>query len=289
MNGVINVYKPTNVTSFEVVRKIMKICNTKKVGHTGTLDPLASGVLPICVGRGTKIVDFIMSDQKVYNAQLKLGVETDTYDREGMIISEKDVNIDEKTILDVFNSFIGDIEQEPPMYSALKINGKRLYELARQGLVVERAKRKVSIYDINITRISLPYIDFNVTCSKGTYIRSLCYDIGKILNVGGTMWNLERLQSGIFKAEDSILLDKINNNNVQDYVISIEDALKNYDKLCISSRYERLLLNGVKLNNEYVLNKIEFDKLYRVYIDGIKFIGLGMRDDKGFKITKLLV
>ncbi|SKA76507.1 tRNA pseudouridine55 synthase [Clostridium sp. USBA 49] len=289
MNGVINIYKPSGITSFQAVKKIMNVCNTKKVGHTGTLDPLASGVLPICIGKATKIVDFIMSDTKVYNAELILGIETDTYDKEGKIISQKNVNIDKKHVESVILSYIGEIMQEPPMYSALKVNGKRLYELAREGKIIERNKRKVFIYDIKIREILLPFVKFTVTCSKGTYIRSLCNDIGKSLNVGATLWNLERIKTGSFNLEDSVHLDIINNTNIVNYIIPIDKVLNNYEKLSFNSKYEKLLINGVKINNKYILGNIKINKLYRVYIDNDKFIGLGIKDDEGFKITKLLI
>ncbi len=289
MDGILNIYKPSGITSFDAVRSVMKICGTKKVGHTGTLDPLASGVLPICIGRATKIVDYIMSETKVYDAQLKLGVKTDTYDREGAITHEQEVNLSKDAILSAFNSFIGDIEQEPPMYSALKVNGKRLYELARQGITIEREKRKITIFDIDILNISLPLITFRVVCSKGTYIRSLCYDIGEKLGVGGAMWSLERIQTGNFNLENSVSLDNLSKENVFQYIISMEDSLSKYDKISFSSKYENLLLNGVKINNKFIIGDIELNKLYRVYLDKKRFVGLGIREDSGFKITKLLV
>lgn len=289
MDGILNIYKPSGISSFDAVKKVMKICGTKKVGHTGTLDPLASGVLPICIGKATKIVDYIMSETKVYKAQLRLGVITDTYDREGEITHETDVKLSEEDIIDTITSFVGESEQEPPMYSALKVNGKRLYELARQGINVEREKRKITIYSIEILNISLPLVDFIVTCSKGTYIRSLCYDIGEKLGVGGAMWDLERIQTGSFKIEDSVKLDDFDKDNVSEFIIPIEEGLSKYDKVIFSSKHEKLLLNGVKINNEYLIRNIEFNKLYRVYLDGKTFVGLGIRDDVGFKITKLLI
>ncbi|MCM0648580.1 tRNA pseudouridine(55) synthase TruB [Clostridium swellfunianum] len=289
MDGILNIYKPSGISSFDAVKKVMKICGTKKVGHTGTLDPLASGVLPICIGKATKIVDYIMSETKVYKAQLRLGVITDTYDREGEITHETDVKLSEEDIIDTITSFVGESEQEPPMYSALKVNGKRLYELARQGINVEREKRKITIYSIEILNISLPLVDFIVTCSKGTYIRSLCYDIGEKLGVGGAMWDLERIQTGSFKIEDSVKLDDLDKDNVSEFIIPIEEGLSKYDKVIFSSKHEKLLLNGVKINNEYLIRNIEFNKLYRVYLDGKTFVGLGIRDDVGFKITKLLI
>jgi tRNA pseudouridine55 synthase len=289
MDGVLNIYKPSGISSFDVVRKIMKLCNTRKVGHTGTLDPLASGVLPICIGKATKIVDYLMSETKTYRAQLKLGITTDTYDREGSIISEKKVDISEEAILRTFNQYIGEIEQEPPMYSALKVNGKRLYELARQGIVIERNKRNITIFDITIEDISLPIITFIVTCSKGTYIRSLCHDIGNNLGTGGIMWNLERTQTGNFKKENSIDFYSLNEEIISKNILQIEHSLNIFDKVSFSNKYEKLLLNGVKVKNTYIINSIDMDKILRVYIDTNKFIGLGKRDEEGFKIIKLLV
>jgi tRNA pseudouridine55 synthase len=289
MDGVININKPVGITSFDVVRSIMKICGTKKVGHTGTLDPLASGVLPVCIGRATKIVDYIMEETKIYDAELMLGIKTDTYDREGQIISKREVELSEEIICETIKSFLGEIDQEPPMFSALKVNGKRLYELARQGITVDREKRKVNIYSLEIMDISMPTITFRVTCSKGTYIRSLCNDIGEKLGVGGTMWSLKRIQTGVFNINNAVDLSSLNKDNVNEHIISIENALEKYEKLSFNSKFERLLLNGVKINNEYLLKGIDMDKMYRVYLDEINFIGLGIRDDIGFKIIKLLV
>ncbi len=290
MNGVINVYKPQGITSFDVVSKIRKIAGEKKVGHTGTLDPLASGVLPVCLGKGTKFIDYLMSGEKVYNVVLKLGIATDTYDREGKILLQRDLNnINEDDIKKCIQSFIGEINQIPPMYSAIKINGKKLYELARQGLEVEREPRKINIYDINIKSIKLPYMDFTVRCSKGTYIRSLCYDIGEKLNCGGMMYSLERESNGVFSKETSIPLEDLNDSNINKALISIEEALKNYPKLIVREKFYKLLVNGVcvkdpSLTEEKILENI----LYRVYSSDNNFIGLGKKVDEGFKIIKLL-
>jgi tRNA pseudouridine55 synthase len=289
MDGIINIYKPLGITSFDAVKKVMKVCKTKKVGHTGTLDPLASGVLPICIGRATKIVDYIMSENKVYKAQLMLGVKTETYDKEGTILDKCDVNISHEEIISTINTFIGETLQEPPMFSALKVDGKRLYELARKGIVIERDKRPINIYTIDILDINLPLVTFQVTCSKGTYIRSLCNDIGNKLGVGGTMWGLERIQTGAFNIANSVFLDDINTENIKSFLIPLDEALKDYEKLILSCKHENLLLNGVKINNPYIINHIESNKLYRVYMDNSKFVGLGLRDEFGFKIIKLLV
>lgn len=288
MNGVINVYKPCGITSFDVVRTIKRISKTKKVGHTGTLDPMATGVLPVCIGNATKIVDYIMQNHKVYKATLKLGVTTDTYDREGKILSESEINhLTSKHIEDAIKSFIGDIEQMPPMYSALKVNGKRLYELAREGIEIERQKRKITIYDINIENIDIPYVKFTVKCSKGTYIRSLCYDIGDVLKVGGAMWDLERVETGTFSVENSIALEDLNEENIENVIIPMDKALA-YKPIVFNNKFEKLLLNGVTIQNPFVIKDIEENVLYKVYLED-KFIGIGKKTEKGFKIEKLLI
>ncbi|GIM27797.1 tRNA pseudouridine synthase B [Clostridium polyendosporum] len=291
MNGVINVFKNTGMTSFDVVKKIRFISKEKKVGHTGTLDPEASGVLPICLGKATKIIDYIMENKKTYKVQLKLGIITDTYDLEGKILEENDISaIKEDDVVKVISLYKGEIEQIPPMYSALKVNGKRLYDLARQGIEVERSARKIFIYDINDVEVSLPYISMTVTCSKGTYIRSLCYDIGKDLNVGATMTSLCRTANGIFNEENGINIDNINEENLHQHIISIEDALKVYDKIIINKGFSKLLINGVKVADRRLTeNKVFQNVLYRVYDENSVFLGLGRKFEDGFKMEKLLL
>lgn len=287
MDGVINLYKPTGITSFDAVYKIKKLCNTKKVGHTGTLDPEASGVLPICIGSATKIVDYIMNDNKVYRAILKLGIETDTYDREGIVINKSDVMPNEQDIVNAIQSFIGEINQVPPMYSAIKVNGKKLYELARKGIEIERKPRKITIYDINIDEIKFPYVSFKVKCSKGTYIRSLCHDIGLKLGSFGTMWGLERLSSGNFKCENSVKLEDLTSQNVYDYLISVEEALSFYDKIIIPEKYSKMILNGVTIRDENLIKNYQNHKNHRIYIEN-NFIGIGIINEFGLKMVKLL-
>lgn len=290
MDGVINVYKPTGMSSFDVVSKIRKLSKSKKVGHTGTLDPEASGVLPICLGRATKIVDYIMSETKIYVAEMKLGIVTDSYDREGEILENNLVNVTEEQIKEAVYSFKGEIDQIPPMYSALKVNGQRLYELARKGIEIERKSRLITIYDIKILSIDLPSVIMEVTCSKGTYIRSLCYDIGRKLNCGAVMWNLERTATGSFTKADSIELSKLDSENLIEYLIPMEKALSQYDKLLLEDdKFVKLLLNGVTIKDEVFLNKVISEDLCRVYINNSKFIGLGKKSRAGFKIEKLLI
>lgn len=291
MDGVINIFKNTGMTSFDVVRIIKKASGTKKVGHTGTLDPEASGVLPVCIGKGTKIIDYIMNSNKVYEVELKLGVNTTTYDLEGDIVEEKDPSfLNKEEIFNVIESFKGEYNQIPPMYSALKQNGVRLYELARQGIEVEREGRLINIYDIEDVKINNPYVSMKVTCSKGTYIRSLCYDIGKKLGVGATMTTLKRTKTSKFSQDESININEINSENIENYIISIEDALDFYEKVVVLNKYSRLLINGVRVfDKRFTRDNIEVEKLYRVYDEDGHFIGLGKSNYQGFKIEKLLI
>ena len=292
MNGVINIYKNTGMTSFDVVAMVRRVAKMKKVGHTGTLDPAASGVLPVCLGKATKIIDYIMENKKVYRVNLKLGMVTDTYDLEGEVLREEDAShITKDEILNCINSFVGTIDQVPPMYSALKQNGVRLYELARQGIEVHREARKVTIYSIeNIKIESNDNIQMDVCCSKGTYIRSLCYDIGEKLNVGATMTALERIQNGPFIKEEAINIEDLTEELLEKHIISIEKALDSFEKITVNEKFGKLLRNGVKVfDNRMYSEEVEFNKLYRVYEDNGVFLGLGKRDEKGFKLEKLLI
>lgn len=287
MDGILNVYKNKGMTSFDVVRKIKKISNTKKVGHTGTLDPLAEGVLPVCIGRATKCVENLTADNKIYLAKLKLGVITETYDQEGKILEENEVQLDdEEHIKDIIKSFQGEIEQIPPIYSALKVNGKKLYEYARQGIDVEIEPRKVNIYYIDIKNIELPYIEFEVRCSKGTYIRSLCYDIGKALECGATMWELERISSGIFNKEGSINIEKLDKDNISEHLINIEQIFIDCPKLTLDEKFHKLAVNGVCIKDKRLLSKIQSEEIHRVYDYNNMFIGIGKIVDGGFKMEK---
>ena len=292
MNGVINIYKNTGMTSFDVVAIVRRVAKMKKVGHTGTLDPAASGVLPVCLGKATKIIDYIMENKKVYRVNLKLGMVTDTYDLEGEVLREEDAShITKDEILNCINSFLGTIDQVPPMYSALKQNGVRLYELARQGIEVHREARKITIYSIeNIKIESNDNIQMDVCCSKGTYIRSLCYDIGEKLNVGATMTALERIQNGPFTKEEAINIEDLTEKLLEKHIISIEKALDSFEKITVNEKFGKLLRNGVKVfDNRMYSEEVEFNKLYRVYEDNGVFLGLGKRDEKGFKLEKLLI
>lgn len=291
MNGVLNIFKPKGMSSFDAVKVVKKVAGTGKVGHTGTLDPEATGVLPICIGRATKIIDYIMDSEKVYEVTLKLGIRTTTYDLEGEVLEERDPShLTEEEILNSINSFKGEYSQIPPMYSALKQNGVRLYELARKGIEVERKGRLVNIYNLEDIKINNPYISMKVTCSKGTYIRSLCYDIGEKLGVFATMTQLNRAKTSVFSQEKSININELTKENINDYILSMEEALEKYDKIIVNKKYVKLLVNGVRVaDGRFTKDKVINNKLYRVYDDENNFIGLGERNDSGFKIEKLLI
>ena len=291
MNGVINVFKNTGMTSFDVVRRIKKIAKTGKVGHTGTLDPEASGVLPICIGRATKIIDYIMDSDKVYEVEFKLGLKTTTYDLEGEVVDRRDTsNLTEEEIITVVKSFVGEYSQVPPMYSALKQNGVRLYELARKGIEVEREGRLINIKSIEDIQVNNPIVKMKVTCTKGTYIRSLCFDIGEKLEVFAVMTKLKRSKTSKFSEEEAINIEDLTEDNINDYLISIEEALNSFDRITINNNYSKLLINGVNVYDKRLTrDKTIINKLYRVYDEDNNFIGLGKNDGKGFKIEKLLI
>lgn len=291
MNGVLNIFKPKGMSSFDAVRVVKKVARTGKVGHTGTLDPEATGVLPICIGRATKIIDYIMDSEKVYEVTLNLGIRTTTYDLEGEVLEERDPShLTEEEILNSINSFKGEYSQIPPMYSALKQNGVRLYELARKGIEVERKGRLINIHNLEDIKINNPYISMKVTCSKGTYIRSLCYDIGEKLGVFATMTQLNRAKTSVFSQEKSININELTKENINDYILSMEEALEKYDKIVVNKKYVKLLVNGVRVaDGRFTKDKVINNKLYRVYDDENNFIGLGERNDAGFKIEKLLI
>jgi tRNA pseudouridine55 synthase len=289
MNGVINVYKPQNMTSHDVVAIVRRALNTKKVGHTGTLDPMATGVLPVCVGRATKIVDFIQNDKKTYRATLILGTSTTTEDAWGEVIDTKAVNVTEDEVLKAVKSFIGDIEQVPPMYSALKVNGKKLYELARAGKTVERKARVRTIYSIEDIVYEDQTISFTATCSKGTYIRTLCKDIGEKLGTLAHMSALERTETGVFKAKETISIEDLKSGNFQldSLLMPIDEALGFTKKITINDRACELIKNGVKLDLiryvKFPLNENEYVLVYHKDV----FTALAREVDGALKVTKL--
>lgn len=280
-NGILNIDKPQCITSHDVVDAIRKIFPDQKVGHTGTLDPLATGVLPICIGEATKLSDKLISESKRYSVKMLLGVETDTYDITGRIVFASIVNKDEIYIKERIKRFIGKQQQLPPKYSAIKVEGKKLYQYAREDKDVDIKPREIEIYSIENIKIDLESkeVAFDVACSKGTYIRSLVNDIGKKIGCGATMTELRRTQTGNFKIEDSIpLYDflKLDYLNMLDRIISIEDYYEENKKITLSDDELNKFLNGVKIEVE------SSNQIVRVYNKN-RFIGLGNIEDRNLK------
>ncbi len=281
MQGVLNIIKPPHMTSHDVVAIARRSLGTKKIGHTGTLDPMAAGVLPICVGRATKIVELIQKDKKTYRCEITLGAVTDTQDVWGEILEEKPTgSITEEMIRDAVSNFIGDIEQIPPMFSALKVDGKKLYELAREGKTVERQARIRTIYNIDIIRVIGNKVWVDVQCSKGTYIRTLCHDIGQILGCGAHMSFLLRTATGIFNLDNGIDIEtlqsmKENPSALNDHMITVDQALKELPEGRVPKSLESMLKNGVRINLAEFCNESELrvDQLYRIYVDS-DFLGV---------------
>lgn len=284
INGMINVYKEKGYTSHDVVAKLRGILGQKKIGHTGTLDPEAEGVLPICLGKGTKLCDMLTDKDKTYQTVLLLGKTTDTQDITGKVLSQGDTTIfTEEEISQCIGAYIGEYEQLPPMYSALKVKGKKLYELARQGIEVERTKRTVRILDIHIQDIEFPRVYMQVTCSKGTYIRTLCHDIGVDLGCGGCMESLIRTRVSFFELADSLKLADISQYKEQGQllrvIMPVDAMFKNLSKMIVAEEYASLAYNGNPLLGEYLQNwgyKVKSSMAYRirVYDEKCRFIGI---------------
>lgn len=283
MNKIVNIIKPTGMTSHDVVSVVRKILNTKKVGHTGTLDPDASGVLPICIGKATKVSELILNKDKSYICELTLGITTDTYDSSGEILERVDnFSFTKEEIEKAFYTQRGHIDQLPPMYSALKVNGKRMCDLVRSGRAdeINLKTRPVYIKELNILSIRDNKIMFYVKCSKGTYVRSICYDVGKVLGCGGHMSFLLRTSSGKFNLENGITLEELkeynDNNTLDKYLYDIDYVLTNFNKIKIHENAEKYYINGGIIDERRFIEKDfnENDEFVRVY-SSKEFIGIG--------------
>lgn len=298
MNGIINVYKEKGYTSHDVVAILRKIAGQKKIGHTGTLDPDATGVLPVCLGRATKVCDLLTDHDKTYEAVLLLGKTTDTQDISGEILKEQPTDhLNEAEVTKVIENFKGTYDQIPPMYSALKVNGKKLYELAREGKTVERKSRKVTIYQIHIKKIQLPRVRMEVTCSKGTYIRTLCHDIGNRLGTGGCMEELTRTKVGRFELKDSLKLEELRdlaqNGRLEDALIPLDQMFSELQSVVPAEEYISKAYNG----NDFFKNQLSEDGKFcsgekvRVYDAQGHFIGVYryMEDRKMFHLVKMFL
>lgn len=286
MNGIINIYKEAGYTSFDVVAKLRGILREKKIGHTGTLDPAATGVLPVCVGNATKVCGLLTDKDKEYEAVLQLGLSTDTQDATGQILQDRSdqlPGITEARVREVIMDFVGDYEQVPPMYSALKVNGKKLCDLAREGVEVERKPRLVHIFGIEITDMELPYVTMRVHCSKGTYIRTLCNDIGELLGVGGLMKSLVRTRVSCFALEQALTLAQVEKHRdmgtLDQILLPVDGVFSEYPALCVTKEAEKRLQNGNRLTSCDLLEPFDItglrsDARFRVYDGTGRFYGI---------------
>lgn len=305
INGIINVYKEKGYTSHDVVAKLRGILKQKKIGHTGTLDPDATGVLPVCLGKGTRLCDMLTDETKTYVAGLLLGQETDTQDTSGTVLKESDTtHLTEEAVLSCIKSFEGEQMQVPPMYSALKVNGKKLYELAREGKTVERKARPVTFYEIRVRTMNLPHVELEVTCSKGTYIRTLCHDIGEKLGCGGCMESLVRSRVGRFDLDTALTLSQIeelrdkelqnsefSGTEAQEtisysFVHTIEEMFDQLTPVHVHENCNKALYNG---NSFHYSRPLEDGTEVRMYTSKDEFIGIYRYEKKTkmFHIVKM--
>lgn len=279
-HGIINIYKEAGYTSHDVVAVLRGILNQKKIGHMGTLDPDAVGVLPVGLGVGTRLNDMLSGGGKEYVAELYLGVATDTQDMSGNILTRHEVMQSIEQIKEAVYSFKGDYEQIPPMYSAIKVNGKKLYELARKGQEVERKARHVQIDEIEIMKIQLPVVQIRVVCSAGTYIRTLCDDIGKMLGCGAAMKSLQRTRVGSFLIKDALALDEVKrivrNGGLRNCLIPVDAMFSNLRAVSVDDAYYKQLQNGNRLTLEMIreCGNFEDDERVRIYSGQGGFFGI---------------
>lgn len=258
-NGIINIYKEKGYTSHDVVAKMRGILQQRKIGHTGTLDPDAEGVLPVCLGSGTKLCDMLTDRDKEYEACLRLGVVTDTQDLTGAVLQSREVDISEEELRRVITGFVGEYDQIPPMYSALKVNGKKLCDLAREGREVERKPRRVTFYEIQVLQIAMPFVYLKVVCSKGTYIRTLCHDIGEQAGCGGAMADLKRTRSGCFTSDTAITLEELvrlrDAGRLEEVLIPVDSMFPELPAVHVQPDFDRLLQNGNSLPPQCTLER----------------------------------
>lgn len=284
MNGILLIDKEKGYTSHDVVAKLKGILGQKKIGHTGTLDPDATGVLPVLVGKATKLSDMLTAENKVYDAVLCLGITTDTQDCGGTVLKERTVNASDDDIKAAIISFEGSYEQLPPMYSAIKVNGKKLYELARKGVTVERKPRRVSIEKIEIKDITPPFATIRVYCSKGTYIRTLCHDIGEKLGCGAAMKELRRIESGDFSVEDAVSISKVQDladvKKADSLIIPIEKALSGLPVFTVKKAYNKALINGNELDISWGEGNTENESVL-VFSEEGALVGIYAKNKKG--------
>jgi tRNA pseudouridine55 synthase len=287
MDGVINIFKQKGETSFKCVSRVRKTLNVKKAGHTGTLDPEAEGVLPICVGRATKLVDYIMGKEKTYVAGFELGLVSDTLDAFGEVTETNGPIPAEEEVRKAFANHIGNTLQTPPMYSALKKDGVRLYELARNGIEIDREAREIEITSTELLAFDGRRGSVRVDCGKGTYIRSLIDDVGRELSCGAVMTSLMRERTGPFTLENAVTVEGLA-DEPEKHLIPMEEVLSEYDSLTIPEGFRKLLVNGVRIRDTRV-TELAKSGTYRVYSEEGRFLGLGERLEDFFYLKLNLV
>lgn len=294
MTGIICINKGKDITSFGVCAKVRGITKEKKCGHTGTLDPMATGVLPVMLGGATRFLDFLPESDKSYRASFILGKTTDTLDITGNVTGEFEVNVSKNDVLNALSDFRGKIMQVPPMYSAVSVNGTRLYDLARQGIEVEREAREVEVKSLELVSEDNGEYTIDVFCSKGTYIRTLIDDLGKKLGCGAVMTSLVRTKAMGFSLEDCITIEELQrrkdeNIGFDDILIPLDKALCDYKKLTVSEAQSVRFKNGGALDLKRIKQKVMLDVLYRVYSPNGEFLGLGKAEDDELKAKRIFV
>lgn len=295
MKGIVNFYKPRGMTSHDAVYYFRRLLGIKKIGHTGTLDPEVAGVLPICIGKATRMSEYVLEVDKEYIGELTIGIETDSQDSEGKVVNHSNKVVEKEDINTVFNNYRGEIFQIPPMYSAVKHKGKKLYELAREGKTVERKSRRSNIYKLDILNIyNNEKVLFYTKCSKGTYIRTLCHDIGYDLGTYAYMSHLIRVGVGNFKIEDSLSMDYLNNlekDSLKSILLPMDLAVADFEKVIIKEEEYSRLVNGIKIDMDSYL-ELNLQERYRVYCKE-QFIGIGriiIKDNcRRLKMDKVLI
>lgn len=280
INGIINIKKEKGYTSHDVVAKLRGIVGQRKIGHTGTLDPDATGVLPVCLGKATKLCDLLTDKDKTYETVLLLGVETDTQDISGEVLNQSEVDVTEEEVKACVMSYVGEYDQVPPMYSALKVNGKKLYELAREGKTIERKSRKVTIHQIEILEMNLPEVRLRVSCSKGTYIRTLCHDVGQELKCFGCMKELVRTQVSRFNIEESLTLGEVqafkDSGRLLECIKPLEEVFEDLVQVTLEPVMDFVALNGGTINAEQMMIREQWknQEELAVYSSKSEFIGV---------------
>lgn len=294
MTGIILLDKPNNMTSFSAVNRVRRLLSVKKAGHTGTLDPMATGVLPIALSNCTRFIDLLPVHDKGYVATAKFGVTTDTLDSTGTVLSESEVNVTREQLESVLEKYTGEIEQIPPMYSAISKDGKRLYELARQGIEIEREARKITVYSLSLGSFDGDCFSISVECSAGTYIRSLIDDIGKDLGCGAIMTDLRRTSANGFSISNCVTLEElekaVNDGMADKYITPIEKCFDTYSEIVVTEGQAKRFSNGGELSRDRLKDNIP-DGIYRVYSPDRLFLGLGEieKDGEVLKVRRVYV